>query len=265
MADSAEGRAVHFPALTERIARRVKATLGPLVAVANPLDYHTFIWNNEPAHDATPSPPWSSGGFDLNMLVLDFPARRPLLGCRLVADGRRLRGGAEDQQARAARSSPRLAENLPEDHAERAVCAAASCRLHGIAEAFDAAEAAAFIGAALAGGRLQRRSLRLDTRTVVGQGLPWTRPRPRRGWLPPGCRCRPDGGSATRRGGGSRRGARLSGGGQSAWDWRTNRNRRGPPQSCATATVSGRQREALGTLGQRPLCRAHGPRRQSPS
>ena len=50
----------------------MKETLGPLVAVANPLDYHTFIWNNEPAMTATFTA-MVSGGFDFNMLVLDFP------------------------------------------------------------------------------------------------------------------------------------------------------------------------------------------------
>ena len=68
----------------------MKSTLGPLVAVANPLDYHTFIWNNEPAMTATFTA-MVSGGFDLNMLVLDFPAQRPLLRCRLVVGGERLR------------------------------------------------------------------------------------------------------------------------------------------------------------------------------
>ncbi len=72
MADSAEGRKVRFPALTEKHRAHVKSTLGPLVAVANPLDYHTFIWNNEPAMTATFTA-MVSGGFDLNMLVLDFP------------------------------------------------------------------------------------------------------------------------------------------------------------------------------------------------
>ncbi|MGY3328282.1 acyl-CoA synthetase (NDP forming) [Mesorhizobium sp. USDA 4775] len=72
MADSAEGRWVNFPVLTESHRAYVKSTLGPLVAVANPLDYHTFIWNNEPAMTATFTA-MVSGGFDLNMLVLDFP------------------------------------------------------------------------------------------------------------------------------------------------------------------------------------------------
>ena len=72
MADTAEGRKVHFPKVGERHWRRVKETLGPLVAVANPLDYHTFIWNNEPAMTATFTA-MVSGGYDFNLLVIDFP------------------------------------------------------------------------------------------------------------------------------------------------------------------------------------------------
>ena len=72
MADSAEGRRVGFPKLEAAHHARVRSTLGPLVAVANPLDYHTFIWNDVPAM-TTAFSAMASGGFDLNMLVLDFP------------------------------------------------------------------------------------------------------------------------------------------------------------------------------------------------
>src|SRR5690606_15328363 len=63
---------VRFPALDEPHRRSVRETLGPLVAIANPLDYHTFIWNDEPAMAATFSA-FVSDRFDLNLLVLDFP------------------------------------------------------------------------------------------------------------------------------------------------------------------------------------------------
>ena len=72
MADSVEGRAVTFPALTEAHRERVSGTLGPLVAVANPLDYNTYIWGKEEQLAATFTA-MVSGGFDLNLLVLDFP------------------------------------------------------------------------------------------------------------------------------------------------------------------------------------------------
>ncbi len=74
MADAAEGRPCRFfPALTEEHRARVEEhTLGPLVAVANPLDYNTYIWAKEEALTATFTA-MVSGGFGLNMLVLDFP------------------------------------------------------------------------------------------------------------------------------------------------------------------------------------------------
>lgn len=72
MADSAEGHLVHCPRLTDQHRAHVKSALGPLVAVANPLDYNTFTWNNEPALMATLTA-MVSGGFDLNMAVFDFP------------------------------------------------------------------------------------------------------------------------------------------------------------------------------------------------
>ena len=56
-----------------------------------------------------------------------FPARRPLLGRRLVADGQRLRGGAEDQRRARARSSPRWRRTCPRTMPP-SCCGAASCR-----------------------------------------------------------------------------------------------------------------------------------------
>jgi len=122
---------------------RVKETLGPLVAVANPLDYNTFIWNNEPALMATFSA-FVSSGFDLNMLVLDFPRGDrcgdadwwptvEAFSAALAANGAK---GA------IVASMP---ENLPEEY-----CAGLLARgivpLMGIAEALDAADAAVAVG-----------------------------------------------------------------------------------------------------------------------
>lgn len=64
MADLAENGPLAFPPPSADLAARLSATLGPLVAIANPLDYHTFIWGDEErtaevfsamaeAHDAT--------------------------------------------------------------------------------------------------------------------------------------------------------------------------------------------------------------------
>lgn len=149
IADAAQGREVEFPSLSDADRARVKATLGPMVAVANPLDYHTFIWNDEAAMTRTFTA-MLSGGFDLNLLVLDFP--------------RRDRGSDADWQqvinafeaALASCKAPgavvaSLAENLPEDWAvtllQRGIVP-----FHGIDEALEAVASAAAIGEAWRSG-----------------------------------------------------------------------------------------------------------------
>ncbi len=145
MADSVEGRVAVFPPLTEEHRARVKATLGPLVAVANPLDYHTFIWNNEPAMTATFAA-MVSGGFDLNLLVLDFPRRDRCSDVDWWATLRAFESGLTTHGGKGAIVAS-LPENLPEDYAP-GLMARGMVPLYGITEALDAAEAAAFIGEA---------------------------------------------------------------------------------------------------------------------
>jgi acetyl-CoA synthetase len=49
VADMCEGRALPLPPLTEGQRRDLRAALGPMVALANPLDYHTYIWRDTEA------------------------------------------------------------------------------------------------------------------------------------------------------------------------------------------------------------------------
>jgi acyl-CoA synthetase (NDP forming) len=145
MADTAEGRKIHFPALAEAHRAHVKSTLGPLVAVANPLDYHTFIWNNEPAMTETFAA-MVSGGFDLNMLVLDFPRNDRCSDADWWATVRAFEAALKANDARGAIVASML-ENLPEEHASE-LFRRGIVPLHGIVEAMEAAGAAAFIGEA---------------------------------------------------------------------------------------------------------------------
>jgi acyl-CoA synthetase (NDP forming) len=46
MADAAVGTTVDYRAMSTAGARRLRKILGPIVAIANPLDYHTFIWGD---------------------------------------------------------------------------------------------------------------------------------------------------------------------------------------------------------------------------
>ncbi len=147
MADTAEGRPVRFPALTKEHRARVKSTLGSFVAVANPLDYHTFIWNDEPAMTATFTA-MVSGGFDLNMLVLDFPRNDRCSDADWWPTVRAFEAALKANGARGAVVASML-ENLPETHAVE-LFRRGIVPIQGIVEAFDAAEAAAFIGGAWA-------------------------------------------------------------------------------------------------------------------
>ncbi|PSJ55020.1 acetate--CoA ligase family protein [Pseudaminobacter soli (ex Li et al. 2025)] len=147
MADSAEGRKVRFPKLTQEHWSRVKSTLGSFVAVANPLDYHTFIWANEPAMTDTFTA-MVSGGFDLNMLVLDFPRGDRCSDADWWPTVRAFKSAVKTNKARGAIVASML-ENVTEAHAAE-LFKRGIVPLQGIVEAMDAAEAAAFIGEAWA-------------------------------------------------------------------------------------------------------------------
>lgn len=144
MADGAVGRRlVHFPPLRQAHHASVKETLGPLVAVANPLDYHTFIWNNEAAMTRTFSA-MVSGEFDLNLLVLDFPRTDRCSDSDWWPTVNAFQSALAKSHARGAIVAS-MAENLPEEHSDE-LMRRGIVPLQGIDEALDAAEAAAFIG-----------------------------------------------------------------------------------------------------------------------
>ena len=145
MADSAEGRRIHYRALAPEQAKAVKATLGPLVTVANPLDYHTFIWADEPAMTATFTA-MVGAGFDLNLLVLDFPRGDRCADTDWWATLRAFEAALKAHKAKGAVVAS-LPENISEVQAAD-LLARGLVPLGGIAEALDAAEAAADIGAA---------------------------------------------------------------------------------------------------------------------
>lgn len=73
VADRSAHHDVVFEPLTDDHVGRIKATLSELVAMTNPLDYHTFIWGDEPALERCFTEVLD-GPFDAAMLVLDWPA-----------------------------------------------------------------------------------------------------------------------------------------------------------------------------------------------
>ncbi len=145
MADMAEGRPVHFPKLGEEHRARVQETLGSLVAVANRLDYNTYIWANEPAMTATFSA-MVSDSFGLNMLVLDFPRTDRCSDADWWLTVNAFEAALKANGAKGAIVAS-MAENLPEGQAEELLKRGIVPFL-GIAEAMDAAAAAAFVGEA---------------------------------------------------------------------------------------------------------------------
>jgi len=89
-----------------------------------------------------------SGGFDLNMLVLDFPRNDRCSDADWWPTVRAFEAALKANGARGAVVASML-ENLPETHAVE-LFRRGIVPIQGIVEAFDAAEAAAFIGGAWA-------------------------------------------------------------------------------------------------------------------
>lgn len=145
MADAAVGRRVRFAGLTAEHRARVQDALGPMVAVSNPLDYNTFVWNREAALAAAFTA-FVSDSFDFNLLVLDFPRADRCSDADWQPTVNAFEAALRANRARGAVVAS-LGENLPEGHARRLV-AAGVAPLQGIAEAMDAVEAAAQIGTA---------------------------------------------------------------------------------------------------------------------
>ncbi len=72
VADTSEGRGVVFPALNQRQAKDLSAALGPMVALANPLDYHTYIWRDTKAMTRA----WAAmvdPALALTLIIVDYP------------------------------------------------------------------------------------------------------------------------------------------------------------------------------------------------
>uniref|UniRef100_A0A2A3JZP8 Acyl-CoA synthetase n=1 Tax=Alloyangia mangrovi TaxID=1779329 RepID=A0A2A3JZP8_9RHOB len=74
MADMGEAAGVSYPPLTAAQATGLRAALGPKVALANPLDYNTYIWGDEEALAATFTALCApEAALGLGCVVLDYP------------------------------------------------------------------------------------------------------------------------------------------------------------------------------------------------
>lgn len=145
VADAAVGRRMHFPRLSGEHLARIQSAVGPLVTVANPLDFQNYVWGNEPAMTKILTA-MVSGGFDLNTLVLDFP-QPPDSGS--LNDGYLVLVRAFETALRIHNAKGAIVSGMPENMPEQyraQIVERGIVPLFGIPEAIDAAEASALIG-----------------------------------------------------------------------------------------------------------------------
>ena len=144
LADSAEGRDLEFQRFSDTDKERISQTLNPLVSLSNPLDYHTFDWNQEPRLEATFTAV-ARAGQNLTALVIDYPCDERDRGPWDLAT-RAFTRALETTGARGALIST-LPECLPASR-RRVLLECGVTPLQGVDEALIAIEAAAFVGTA---------------------------------------------------------------------------------------------------------------------
>lgn len=145
VADMAHGSGLVFPPLGDRQRQALRAALGPRVALANPLDYHTYIWNDADALTRTFTA-MMGANLALGVVVLDFPradrcsAEDWTRVIRAVAHA-----GEISERPMAILAS--LAELMPEDIAQELVDLGIT-PFAGLSEAIEAMDVAAGLGRA---------------------------------------------------------------------------------------------------------------------
>lgn len=143
MADLALKRGVRFPPLTPKQQSKLRTALGPMVKLANPLDYHTYIWADGPAM-ADAFCAMMDPALALGILVSDFPRNDR---CD-PADWESVIEAVIQTQQRSnipMAVAASLPENMPEDVAKR-LSKAGITPLCGLGEALTAARVAGELG-----------------------------------------------------------------------------------------------------------------------
>lgn len=137
-ADTAHGRAVSFPALTDGQETALRAALGPMVALSNPLDYNTYVWRNTDQMTAAWLP-MAAPHIGLTLLIVDYPHTDPSdweCATQAALNVRAISG-------RPVAVVATLPELMPMDVIDR-LLAGGVTPICGLTEAIAAAEAAAF-------------------------------------------------------------------------------------------------------------------------
>jgi acyl-CoA synthetase (NDP forming) len=143
VADRGSAHGIDFAPFGPDQQARIGATLSDLVTITNPLDYHTFIWDNEAKLTACFTATLD-GPADAAMLVMDWPTRGGDPGAWYPAVAAIIAAGAATGTPTVVAAS--LPENMPSEYRERLQQA-------GIATAFSIDEALVAVGAAAATGR----------------------------------------------------------------------------------------------------------------
>ncbi len=161
IADAAVGTAITWPAWSAAGRARMGAILGPIVTVANPLDYHTFIWGDTDRMTDCFATALGEGRA-LTVFILDMPRadRCDPSGYRCAADA--ILGAVARTGARAAVLAS-LPENLGEAQTAEFHAAGIVC-LHGMAEGIAA------IDAAIRSARTRPDAAPVLLRGAAGQG-----------------------------------------------------------------------------------------------
>ena len=136
-ADTAHGREITFPPLNPRQKQSLTKALGPMVALANPLDYNTYIWRDTAAMTTA----WSAivdPQIALTLLIVDYPHTD-------ATDWECATQAALNTRANTGANIAMVAtlpELMPPDIAAR-LMAGGVVPMHGLTEAIAAAEVAA--------------------------------------------------------------------------------------------------------------------------
>ncbi|WP_243658702.1 acetate--CoA ligase family protein [Tamaricihabitans halophyticus] len=164
IADVAERYGAELPELPEPVTERLTEVLGPRVHVANPLDYHTFIWGDLDAQRACFAALFDAG-VDAQLLILDFPDQArcdPANWEKTLTAFQQAREGA----GMAACVVSSLPEGIP-DQVREWLITEGIAPMQGMADAIRAITSAALIGKAQRGAAELRAP---DPRPELAEG-----------------------------------------------------------------------------------------------
>ncbi|MEO8856266.1 MAG: acetate--CoA ligase family protein, partial [Burkholderiaceae bacterium] len=147
VADLAQPRDLHLPELPAPVRTTLQQVLGDKVTVANPLDYHTYIWGHLEAQTACFTGLLHSA-FDMHLLLLDFPRADRCDGASWQTTLNAFLA-AQRETGAAACVVASMPEGLDEDLA-LSLLARGIAPMHGLAQCLDAIANAALIGVAQA-------------------------------------------------------------------------------------------------------------------